>query len=159
MQISSTAKNHQGTFSSLSTLTSRHASAGRHYQQLLSQLSEGEKLKEMIGSLANYHQKMETNLLKVINDLPDVPVKPNKGMESQYTSLGSISSDSATETAAHTCHAFEEEVLDIYKKLLDNDGIPENIHDALQTNSARVQDVISKLDRISKAGEQRDMNL
>jgi hypothetical protein len=139
-------------------LYNRHTSAAKDYQQLSSQISEDEKLKNMIASLVDYHQKMTANLKQVLNDLPDVPVKPNQDMSKTYTSLREITS-TAVETVAKTCQAYEEDVLATYQELLGNGGLPSTISDAIKSNSKRVLEVASKLERIAKAGAIRDMNV
>ncbi|MEM1215349.1 MAG: hypothetical protein AAGJ82_06680 [Bacteroidota bacterium] len=157
MQINSSAKNSHGAITSLTTLYNRHQTAQSAYTEL-SQQKAMDEITTLVKSLADYHQHIVTDLRQHLQDLPSVPTKPNQDMLEDTTSLSDADLASAS-TAAQTFKAYEEEILNLYKGLLDNSGLPEGIREQVQRHSERVTDVISKLERVSKTGIERVMSV
>ena len=158
MELMSSATNKYGTGTSLSTLYIRHGKASDHYRQLASQLEAGKTAEaKLIESLMNYHQQAQEFFAKVLRDLPDTPVKPNRDM--QFGGTTQLPTAATANTLASLCKADEEGFLKLYERLLDNNGLPDGMWKAIQKQSERAQEVVRKLDRISKAGDERDMQV
>lgn len=155
MERTSSALNKHGTTSSLTTLYIRHGKAATYYRNLARSLQHRSASQALLHSLISYHSKAELNFAQWLRQLPQIPVKPNTQMQFKGSSV--IPSIASVSTLARNFKENEDTFFSLYQDLLTNNGLPEAIRQAIQLQSVRVQQVIQKLDRISKTGKERSM--
>lgn len=158
MELTSSATNKNGTGSSLASLHIRHNKAATYYDRLSNDLeANNTDSRTLASSLQEYHQQAAQLFEEALETLPDIPVKPNKSM--QFTVSYIIPTAAPASTVARALKENEESFLELYKHLLDNNGLPDGIWKLIQNQSERAQTVVKKLDRISKSGAERDMRI
>jgi hypothetical protein len=158
MQVSSTVKNRQTIAGYLATLYLYHQQSAEQYRQLADSLVGQKEILSLTNSLADYHLDQENTIKALLEDMAPSPVTPNADMFSEVKVLSAQRSNNDVSLLQHYKEQ-EERTMKYYSGMLDNDGIPQGLHEKLQKMSERAQDVYSKLHRIISSGMQRDMSI
>ena len=159
MQRSSTVENRQTISGYLSNLYIRHDSAASQYGEVAKAMGDKRELYAFTDSLATYHAKCAVELKSMIDDMPSIPVKPNVEMLDSASNVQASEMDNNV-ALLKNYQAREEAILDLYTKVLDNDGIPEGQYEQLQNISERTQEVVRKIQRTISSGTiERDMTV
>lgn len=158
MQISSTVKNRQTTAGYLTTLYVYHQQSAEQYHQLTEMLVDRKEVLSLTSSLVEYHRDRENKVKMLLENMGPSPVKPNADMFSEVKSLPTPLVYNDISLLKHY-KTQEDRIVKYYASMLDNDGIPQGLHQQLKQMSERAQAVSGKLHRIITTGLERDMSV
>lgn len=139
------------------TLYFRHQAAAKYFTEALNE-PLADKPHELITSVSQRHQEFMHVIRQLIEDLPDLPVKPNRDMQSSQELQKNIDWSNDIEVYQHV-QLHTREMHKLYRQILDNNGIPKGISQQLEQYARKLSKSLNKLDRIVSTGAERDMRI
>jgi uncharacterized protein (TIGR02284 family) len=157
-----TASNHSSVIGSLNTLFIRNDSAARKYK-LAAEQANDEGLSAFFNDLSAFRKSLAEELHPLVQDMPPSPMPVTKStksyIEQHWDQLITALEHDNLSKVSEFCRSSEEALIMEYKKALEQDGIPVQIHEVFEKQSEKLMALKRKVERMDTVPNLKNMNI